>query len=81
MQLAALDHAGELPNTCFGPRHSRFHSMETLLMRASLPAGDDGDLLPSKEHDVKVCSQPDVESQVPTHMVRIVIDHHLVLVP
>ncbi len=43
-------------------------------------AGDDARLLPSKEHNVNVCSQPDVKSQVPTHVVRIVIDHHLILV-
>ncbi len=38
-------------------------------------------VLASEEHDVNVCSQPDIKSQVPTHMVGVVIDYDLVLIP
>jgi hypothetical protein len=38
-------------------------------------------LLASEKLDVNVSAQPDVKGQVPVDVVRIVIDHHLVVVP
>jgi len=34
-----------------------------------------------QEHDVNVGAQPDVEGQIPAHMVRVFVDHDLVAVP
>ena len=48
--------------------------------RAPSPATVEDEGLPSEEHNVNVRSQSYVKSQVPTHVVRIVIDQYLVMV-